>query len=79
MAAAANQVNVGGERPSAKRYWPQIASAILIPVLLLVAIEGALRLFDVGFPTSLTVPARCRDAPPLVTTSSFPPRSFRRE
>ena len=56
MAAAANQVNVGGERPSAKRYWPQIASAILIPVLLLVVIEGALRLFDVGFPTSLTVP-----------------------
>ena len=56
MAATANQVNVGGERPSAKRYWPQIASAILIPVLLLVVIEGALRLFDVGFPTSLTVP-----------------------
>jgi len=56
MAATANQVSVGGERPSAKRYWPQIASAILIPVLLLVVIEGALRLFDVGFPTSLTVP-----------------------
>ena len=56
MAAAANQVNVGSDRTSAKRYWPQIASAILIPVLLLVVLEGALRLFDVGFPTSLTVP-----------------------
>lgn len=39
-----------------RRYWPQIATAILVPVLLLSAIEAALRLFDVGFPTGLTVP-----------------------
>ena len=38
------------------RYWPQIASAILVPILLLGLIEGALRLFGVGFPTDLTVP-----------------------
>ena len=57
MAATVNQVDVGDERRrSGKSYWPQIASAILIPVLLLAAIEGCLRLFDVGFPTSLTVP-----------------------
>jgi tetratricopeptide (TPR) repeat protein len=39
-----------------KRYWAQIAAAIVVPVLLLGMIEGALRLFGVGFPTDLTVP-----------------------
>jgi tetratricopeptide (TPR) repeat protein len=38
-----------------RRHWPQIASAILVPVLLLGLMEGALRLFGVGFPTDLTV------------------------
>src|SRR5271169_5774831 len=38
-----------------RRYWPQIATAILVPVLLLGVTEGALRLFGVGFPTDLTV------------------------
>ena len=35
---------------------PQVASAILIPLLLLAVIEGGLRLGGVGYPTELTVP-----------------------
>ena len=36
-------------------FWaPRVAAAVLIPILLLVAIEGALRLFGVGFPTDIT-------------------------
>lgn len=38
------------------RWALQASSAILVPLLLLGAVEGALRLFGVGFPTSLTVP-----------------------
>jgi tetratricopeptide (TPR) repeat protein len=35
---------------------PQIATAIIVPFLLLGLLEGSLRVFGVGFPTSLTVP-----------------------
>jgi tetratricopeptide (TPR) repeat protein len=35
---------------------PQVVTAILVPVVLLAVLEGALRLFGVGFPTELTVP-----------------------
>lgn len=45
---------------STKRNWRrwtvQAASAVVVPLLLLGVIEGALRLFGVGFPTGLTVP-----------------------
>ncbi len=45
------------ERPGRRRnYWPQIASAIVVPILLLGMIEGGLRLFGVGFSTDLLVP-----------------------
>lgn len=37
-------------------WWARIAAAIVLPVLLLALLEGALRIADVGFPTSLTVP-----------------------
>src|SRR6202142_4277850 len=38
-------------------YWtPRIAAAGLAPLVLLFAIEAALRLFDVGFPTGVTTP-----------------------
>jgi len=40
----------------AKRYWPQIATTILATVLLLCLLEGGLRLFGIGFPTSVTIP-----------------------
>ncbi len=39
------------------RYWaPRIASAIIVPLLLLVGIEASLHLFGVGFSTELTEP-----------------------
>ena len=45
------------ELPRAWRYWsPRIAVAVLMPVLLIGAIEGVLRALDVGFPTDATVP-----------------------
>jgi tetratricopeptide (TPR) repeat protein len=76
MAATVDQMNVGGERQSGKRYWPQIASAVLIPVLLLAAIEGGLRLFDVGFPTSLTVPCTLQRHPAACYNLFFPAPFF---
>jgi tetratricopeptide (TPR) repeat protein len=39
------------------RYWvPRIAVAVLAPIALLVLLEGALRMFGIGFPTDLTTP-----------------------
>jgi tetratricopeptide (TPR) repeat protein len=39
------------------RYWaPRIAAAVVSPLLLLLALEGVLRLAGVGFPTELTTP-----------------------
>jgi len=39
------------------RYWlPRIVAAVLMPMLLVGAIEGVLRVLDVGFPTDATVP-----------------------
>jgi len=38
-------------------YWaPRVAAAVVAPVILIVLIEGALRLFGVGFPTEITTP-----------------------
>lgn len=45
---------VGGTRKG--RLPLQIGIAVGVPILLLVLLEGCLRLFGVGFPTSLTVP-----------------------
>src|ERR1017187_6995590 len=57
MFAAIEAAPTKNERPSGgKRYWPQIATSVFVPVLLLGVIEGALRLFGVGFSTDLTVP-----------------------
>lgn len=42
---------------SLRRFWlPRIAFAILAPVALLALVEGALRVFHVGYPTSLMIP-----------------------
>lgn len=57
MPAPVDSTTTESERTTrGRRYWPQITTAILVPVLLLGVIEGALRLFGVGFPTGLTVP-----------------------
>ena len=45
------------ERSRGWRYWlPRVGAAALMPVLLIGAIEGVLRVLDVGFPTDATVP-----------------------
>ena len=55
MPAPVETTSTRNERQSpARRYGLQIASAILIPALLLGLLEGALRLFGVGYPTGLT-------------------------
>jgi len=57
MPSPANSATTDFKRPGrVKRYWPQIASAIVVPILLLGLIEAGLRLFGVGFSTDLTVP-----------------------
>ena len=51
------RTNQGTKASAGWRGWPlRIASAILLPILLLGVIEFALRLFGVGYPTSLLVP-----------------------
>jgi len=45
------------ELPRGWRYWsPRIAAIVLMPVLLIGATDGVLRLLDIGFPTDATVP-----------------------
>ena len=55
----------GGASPPAKRYrWIALAaSTILIPVVVLVAIEFCLRLANVGFSTDLLVPCTIKGSP----------------
>ena len=59
-----------------RRYWPQIATAILVPVLLLGVTEGALRLFGVGFPTELTVPCTVKGTAAACYNLFFPAPFF---
>src|SRR5579864_135133 len=56
--ANSGQAKTASERdPRGLRFWaPRIFTAVLIPIVLVGALEGALRLFDVGFPTDATVP-----------------------
>jgi tetratricopeptide (TPR) repeat protein len=57
MAAAAHSVAIdAGTKQSSRRWALPAASAIVVLLLLVGLIEGALRLFGFGFPTSLTVP-----------------------
>src|SRR5450631_148324 len=77
MPVAKDPSPVSNQRPSRGRsYWPQIATAILVPVLLLVLIEGALRRFGVGFPTELTVPCTLRGKPAACYNLFFPAPFF---
>jgi len=77
MPVATDPSPVSNQRPSRGRsYWPQIATAILVPVLLLVVIEGALRLFDVGYPTGLTVPCTAQGKAAACYNLFFPAPFF---
>jgi tetratricopeptide (TPR) repeat protein len=59
------------------RYWtPRIASAIVLPVVLLAVMEGALRLFGVGFPTDVTVPCTLQGRPAACYNLFFPAPFF---
>lgn len=63
-------------KKSTRRYWPQIVTAVLVPVVLLGVIEGALRLFGVGFPTELTVPCTVKGQPAACYNLFFPAPFF---
>jgi tetratricopeptide (TPR) repeat protein len=59
------------------RYWaPRVATAILIPVLLLGLGEGALRLLGIGFSTDLTVPCTVQGHPASCYNLFFPAPFF---
>ena len=64
------------ERSRRKRYWPQIITAILVPLLLLGAMEGALRRFGVGFSTDLLVPCTVKGHPAACYNLFFPAPFF---
>src|SRR6202790_300830 len=59
-----------------RRYWPQIGTAVLVPVLLLAVIGAGLRLFGVGFPTALTVPCTVQGHPAACYNLFFPAPFF---
>jgi len=59
------------------RFWaPRVASAVVVPVVLLALIEGALRLFGVGFATDLTVPCTIKSQPAACYNLFFPAPFF---
>jgi len=64
------------ERSSRRNYWPQIATAIVAPILLLGMIEGGLRLFGVGYSTNLTVPCTQQGHPAACYNLFFPAPFF---
>jgi len=59
------------------RFWtPRIASAVFAPLLLLIIVEGALRLFGVGFATDVTVPCTLQGRPASCYNLFFPAPFF---
>jgi tetratricopeptide (TPR) repeat protein len=62
---ATDQITPSVSRRSSwwRRWAFPVASAILVPILLLAIVELALRVFDVGFPTSLTQPCTVKGQP----------------
>lgn len=59
-----------------RRHWPQIVTAVLVPILLLGVIEAALRFFGIGFPTELTVPCTVKEQPAACYNLFFPAPFF---
>ena len=59
------------------RFWaPRVASAVLVPIVLLVLVEIGLRVFNVGYPTSLTQPCTVRGRPAACYNLFFPAPFF---
>ena len=59
------------------RGWvPRVAAAVLVPVVLLIGIEIALRLFGVGFPTDVTTPCTMQGKPASCFNLFFPAPFF---
>ncbi len=70
-------VNLNNKEVHARSFWGlRIAALILVPILLLGVTEGALRLFDVGFSTSLTVPCTMQGRPASCYNLFFPAPFF---
>jgi len=83
MRAPVDATLTNDERPNNERlrrggrYWaPRISSAIFVPLLLLVAIEGALRLFGVGYSTDVTEPCTVQGRPASCYNLFFPAPFF---
>ena len=75
----ANLPSEGGALIPARgvRYWaPRVLTAVLIPVVLIGLLEGALRLFDIGFPTDATVPCTLKGQPASCYNLFFPAPFF---
>lgn len=65
------------ELPHGWRYWsPRVVAVVLMPVLLVGAIEAALRVLDVGFPTDATVPCTLKGRPASCYNLFFPAPFF---
>jgi len=83
MRAPVDATLTNDERPNNERlrrggrYWaPRISSAIFVPLLLLVAIEGSLRLFGVGYSTDVTEPCTVQGRPASCYNLFFPAPFF---
>jgi len=77
MPAQVKTASTKNERQThGRRYGLQIASAILVPILLLGILEGALRLFGVGFPTELTEACTLQGKPAACYNLFFPAPFF---
>ena len=69
--------SVGLHPACGARYWaPRIAAAVLAPLVLLIVIEGALRLLNVGFVTDLTTPCTMQGKPASCYNLFFPAPFF---
>jgi tetratricopeptide (TPR) repeat protein len=65
------------ETPSrGRRFWTPRVAGVILALLLLGITECVLRLFDVGFDTSLTVPCTMRDRPAACYNLFFPAPFF---
>ena len=77
MPAAIEPASTKYERQSrGKRYWPQIASGLVVPLLVLGLLEGGLRLFGVGFLTDLATPCTVQGHPAACYNLFFPAPFF---